>query len=586
MIQLIDEFLILLRLQLRLAGRRGTGGRGGRPQGGSRQILLRFGALGLFGFAVSFSLGGLLSGVVSGSAGRSILAPLLTWASSWAGLLIFLFAVPLTLGAFTIKSDLNLLLLTPLSPRLILAEKLAALYATLALPILVGGLLILSAIGSTLSLGLGYYLSAVPILVLLPVVPLSLAAVITALVLPWIPPARARTVTALLGALLGIGIYLSFQLLNGGSSGSTRTAALQSSLAHTSGSWWSNQPAAWPGAALAAAGLGQTGTALSYFVPMAILAAFLAVLAVILSAHLFASGWATYQEVGRRSRRTTARNPTPAVAIGNRQSAIGARPHPASRVPRAASRPKPETRNPPPWWPLVGKEWRSFCRDPQIWTQLLYPFFIAGFSFYRTILRATSSSGGASITTTGLYYGTLAFMTYLWTATLSLPLFNREGRSLRLLALLPLTTRQILLAKWMFCAAPGLIIVELLAGLSVPVLAVSPFTALLAAASFAGLIVALSGTLLLISLIWPRLDWDNPRRQVSTTASLVGGIGGLALVALVAGLLILTLVLAGRRSRLTPVTAAAIFLLIGLAIAIVAVEAPARLGALLQETMG
>jgi hypothetical protein len=37
------------------------------------------------------------------------------------------------------------------------------------------------------------------------------------------------------------------------------------------------------------------------------------------------------------------------------------------------------------------------------------------------------------------------------------------------------------------------------------------------------------GAMLTLSLIWPRLDWDNPSRQVSTQATLYGTVGGLVL---------------------------------------------------------
>ena len=66
---------------------------------------------------------------------------------------------------------LVLLLLTPLSPRLILGEKFCSVLGGLGLPLLVVGLLILVGVGQALGLGVGYDLAALAALLLLPVAP-------------------------------------------------------------------------------------------------------------------------------------------------------------------------------------------------------------------------------------------------------------------------------------------------------------------------------------------------------------------------------------------------------------------------------
>src|SRR5437763_7449674 len=168
MISLAAGLLILLQLRLRLLLRGGSSGRGG-PSSRRTSMLVRVIVLAALALWLSFTVSGLLSRVVSGPLGRLLLAPLLTWLSSWGTLLLFLLAMPTVLGALTYKSDLKLLLLTPLSPRLILAEKFCSVLGGFRLPLLVMGLLILLGVGQALDLGLGYDLAALAALLLLPI---------------------------------------------------------------------------------------------------------------------------------------------------------------------------------------------------------------------------------------------------------------------------------------------------------------------------------------------------------------------------------------------------------------------------------
>jgi ABC-2 type transport system permease protein len=224
-------------------------------------------------------------------------------------------------------------------------------------------------------------------------------------------------------------------------------------------------------------------------------------------------------------------------------------------------------------------------RDPSLWARLLYPLAAVIFGFYRTFTQTIPSSnladGGSSLTGVGWLFGTLAFMTYIVVAALSLPVINREGRALYLLALSPLSARDILLAKWTFCVLPILALVEGALVVSSLILQLPVGAALLAALTLAALVVALSGAELLLSLFWPRLDWDNPRQQVSGTASIAGLLGGLVLVAATGALYILTLAWFSDQPLAALATGLGIFALSGLVIATVAVLAPRRLDGLL-----
>jgi hypothetical protein len=94
-------------------------------------------------------------------------------------------------------------------------------------------------------------------------------------------------------------------------------------------------------------------------------------------------------------------------------------------------------------------------------------------------------------------------------------------------------------------------------------------------------VVVLAGALLLMSLVWPRLDLDNPRRQVSGMATLVGSSGALLLAGGAHGLLMLTLAWSSSRPVAALAAEAGIFALTGLVSAAVVTVAPRRLKMLL-----
>ncbi len=592
-----DDIKTLSRLRLRLLRRAGIRSGPARNRGGSfivgglivGAVLLQFTVL------ISVSLTALLSQGLADPRGRAALEPALAGLSSSLSLFLFLVALPSVLALLTYSSDLKLLLLTPLRPWVTLGEKLATVYGALAVPVLVLGLPVLIGIGHAAGVAAAYYVAAALALLLLPVAPVALALLLTVAVLRWIPPARARAVTAILGALLSGGIYIGTQLL-----ANPRTYDYMSGpprlFADAARGPWGLLPVAWPGRALGLLIGGDIGAGGAYLVAAVVTALALAGLAVTFSSRLFATGWATYQEVGRRKRRTTlggasatgwvTSERTGALAVAAASSVANE----MGALPQAMSAPMMDAGARrlgrwPPWWPLVGKEWRTLRRDPQVWARLLYSFVVIGFLFWQNLSRVSLSStdtAGLPVSLGSIgFFGLLCFLLWLPLTTLALPAVNREGRALFVLALAPISARDILLSKWIFSAAPALMLSEALLGAGAWWLRLSPGQVLLGACALASIAVAAAGGLLFVSLIWPRLDWDNPRRQVSGQASLVGGIGGLLLVGASAGLLILTLFLATSHPLLALASGAGLFALTGLISLLVFLLAPARLAALL-----
>ncbi|HVA92742.1 MAG TPA: hypothetical protein VNL71_23220, partial [Chloroflexota bacterium] len=182
------------------------------------------------------------------------------------------------------------------------------------------------------------------------------------------------------------------------------------------------------------------------------------------------------------------------------------------------------------WRSLWRKDWMSMRRDPQMLARLAYPLVIVAFGFYRTLNNGTasaSSSGhGAAIVS---FFITLGIYVLLLSNFLAPRLVNREGKSLYLLALAPVSSRDVLLIKWALGALPVAGLVEVFAIAGSLILHLSFWAALLCLGAFGALAIAMVGAMLALSLIWPRLDWDNPSRQISTQASLFGTVGGLIL---------------------------------------------------------
>jgi ABC-2 type transport system permease protein len=471
----------------------------------------------------------LMALVVHGPHGRQVLVPTLTWGLSVTSVFIFFYAILAVLAVFTYSSDLELLLLTPLSPRLILGDKFVTVSGGFFLLLLFMGAPVLMAIGHSLHLGWSYDLAAITALFLLPIPPVAVAMVITLMFLRWLPPARARAIVVTAGTCLFV-VFFSVTRTVGTTSGRLPTSFVQLD------GLWSFVPITWPGHFLAAVGLGQQGAALLYLQGMLAMAAVLGWGTVHLSAHMFALGWAGYQEVGRRPR------PLAKSGSGRRVLAFGLGDK-GTVMPttfRTASRPAAEASLLRDvrwvWWPLFTKEWLVLRRDPQILGQLALPFVLALFSVQRVFFSGAPHSeiAGHSAPTEGWFFGTLAFSSLFLLSFLALSIVNREGRSLQILSLAPLTARDILFGKWAFCAFPTLVIEELLLIGGAIRLGLSPLAALFGAASLAVLIIALAGALISISLLWPRLHPDNARQPVSFTGCLAGSIAGSVLAGSVA----------------------------------------------------
>jgi ABC-2 type transport system permease protein len=415
-----------------------------------------------------------------------LLQPVLTTLGSAAVIVILFYSFTSLMGTFTERRDLQLLLLAPVSPELVLGERIlvTSLGFSALLLIVVPALF---ALGSGVGITAAFYPAVLAVLLVLPVAPTSLGALMLLALLRWLPPARARTISTLVGICLALAFFITTRVL--ARSGTASLPLLPVWL-----------PTSWPGRFLAAVGLNDGRTALGYGMLTLALAIGLFLLATGVAAQVFATGAGSYAEVRRRKRKPES------VETG--------------AAPPVSHASLPEARPPiVPWWPVFVSDWVSLRRDPQRLILFLYPLVIVGFNAFQILARGRTGNPEAAVATT-LTLLTLASLLLVMTTTPFL--VNRQGKALILLALAPLSPAGIVVSKWITAAIPPLVAVEAaLIGLAV-YLGLPGGKAALLAVSFAVLIAALSGTILAVNIAWPKFNATNPRRPSSGFATVAG----------------------------------------------------------------
>lgn len=513
----VRDFRLLVRLRLRLLVRSASSR---YTRGAKRVAPFRVIAVVAFVVWILATLAGpaafLLTSFLSTAAGRVAFGSVLALASSAATFVMIFYGFITLVGMMTYRSDLGLLLLAPISPRLIMAEKLGSVSLGFS-PLLLLMVPALLGAGHVLHLGVLYDVTLLLFVLLLPVAPVSLAMLLLLPLLRFLPPARARTFATVVGMLVGAGIFIGSQLLAGPgrrTAGSVSFPSLPPAL-----------PSTWPGRMVGAVAAGQAGTALLYLAATLVLAAVLFALAVMLSARVLATGSATYHEVGRR------RPVTPVEHL------------PASRTVPLRTPVRARSRS-SSWGALVVKEWLVLRRDPTRLMQLGYPLILIGFYWYQGLTSPTLASVAGGPGARGAILPILillALSTWLFINALAPSIVNREGRSLYLLAQAPLSPRDILLAKWAVCVVPVLVLLEGMLLGSAIVRNLPAGAILLTAVTLAALVTALTGVVLCCALIWPRLISENPRRQASGIAVLVGSLAELIIAGAVFTLLVIAI---------------------------------------------
>lgn len=416
----------------------------------------------------------------------SLLQPTLSTLSSGVAIVIIFYAFSRLIGRFTDGGDLPLLLVAPISPAVILGERILAT-ALAFVPLLLVVVPALFAVGSGLGAAPVYYPAVVAGLLLLPVAPTSIASLLLIAVMSRLPPARARTISLLMGTGMSIAFFLTSRALAGGGIG-----------IHPGLPTW--LPSTWPGRFVASLALGDGGLALSYGSSMTVLALGLFAAATLVAGRTLATGSASYHEArsGRKSKST--------VSVSQFEG-DGVR---IGRISKARR---------PAWWAIVVKDATTVRRDPQRLLALAYPLAIVGFNVAQTL---SGDTFGSHVVRTVSALSLLILAAMLLANSTVPGLVNGEGRSLFLFALAPIPLRTVVFSKWFVAGVAPLAIVEIaLVGLAV-YLRLDPGRVVLLVLIFGALVVALCGLSIAINIAAPRLQGAGFRGQSSVRAVAIG----------------------------------------------------------------
>jgi hypothetical protein len=479
----------LARLQLLKLARSGL--RGGKPTVSLRAmwrplLLLAIGgvvAANLYGLAVSW----LSTHALARTVVIVLFRPTLTAVGSAVTILIVFYALSSLTGAFTERSDLRLLLVAPLRPWIVVGEKL--LITSLGF----SGVLLIAlpacfAVGTTTGVPAAYYVAVVVAILVLPVAPVSLGALLLTAILRWVPAARVQAAAAVLSGIVSISLYVGLQSL--GRTGAANLPLLPAWL-----------PSTWPARFIADVGIGDGATAARDGLLTLGLAVGLYTAAAAAASWVLATGSAGYAEVRRK---------------------------------RASSQPLPkgvrtgallrDVRHRPQWWTVMAKDMLVLRRTPATLVALAYPLVIFGFTGFR-LVRGSRGALGRTVGS-GPHTGIVIFLVMLLAVLLASSVIpgtvNREGKALALLALAPISAADVIRAKWIGAGLIPLAVVEAaLVGLSI-FLGLSPGRILLMAVIVLMLVATLTGITLAANFAWPKLDATNPRRQASVGATFAG----------------------------------------------------------------
>ncbi|NNJ12881.1 hypothetical protein EKD04_021370 [Chloroflexales bacterium ZM16-3] len=421
-------------------------------------------------------------------------ALLLLVLSSFSGLLSSLY----------LSGDMDMLLVAPVPMRAVFVVKFfGGLIGQYALLIALLGPVLLG-YGRGMGYGPLYFICAVLSLLLLPLLPAGIGALLVMAVVRVLPARRAREIVSVIGGLIGIAFYVISQFAREVAPVVTGPGSLQALLASN----FPLLPSAWAGRALVAAG---TGDALSLIVfgglfVVTSVGAFLGCM--LLAERLYYDGWSNMATQGGRVR-------------GRKQETASRRQRADLLAPFARLLP-PESRA------ILAKDLRLFVRDLRNLQQLIFPVALAGIWTFRLIASPPDPVADAEIPAairqlSDLLSAGIAFFICLSiSSALAGTGVSREGKAFWILKLAPVSPMRILLGKFA------------LAYLPFPAIG-TPFLILLAALRHAAPALLLEQWLLLmiaglgcaaftmgLGAAFPRLNWENPQQQSTWQTGCLG----------------------------------------------------------------
>lgn len=410
------------------------------------------------------------------------------------------------LSSLFLSGDMDMLLAAPVPMRAVFVVKFFGGLVTqyLLLLALLGPILI--GYGQGMGYGPLYHFCAVLALLLTPLLPAGIGALLVMAVVRVLPARRAREIVSVLGGLIGVAFYLLSQL--GGQF--ARRVATPDSLATLLAADLPLLPSAWAARALVAAGEGQALPLLFY--GGLFLATSVAVFAgcLVLAERLYYVGWSNMAVEGGKIRRR--------AADEQRRE--------ASRGPSLADHllaPLPQESR-----AILVKDLRLFARDLRNLQALIFPVALAAIWTYQVFSGTGPRGRGGDAPAWAAQLQELAGVGIAFFICLSISSaltgagISREGKAFWLLKIAPISPLRLLLGKLALAFLPFpligtlfLAVLGVVRGLPLPLL-LQQWALLL----LGGLGCAAFG--LALGALFPRLQWENPSQQTTWQTGCLG----------------------------------------------------------------
>jgi len=450
---------------------------------------------------------------------------------------LFLALVLMVLTSFTtvlsslyLSGDMDMLLAAPVPMRAVFVIKFFSglLVPYLLLFFLLGPFLL--GFGQGLGWGAAFFVTAFVVVLLLPLLPTGIGALLVMAVVRVIPARRAREIVGVIGGMVGISWYIFSQFSNQ-LAPRVANARMLDYLRRFDNALL---PSAWAGRALIAAGQADWAKLALYGGLFAGLSIGAFALCVVLAERLYYAGWSNMSTQGGRvrKRRRTKDPSTPLRASEGRRPASN---NPQSLVVRLWSFVLPRQSA-----AVLYKDLRVFPRDLRNVQQLIFPLVLAGIWTFRLLTSGAPFGAGQQpdilqslghLASAGISF----YICLVLSSAMGGPGISREGRGFWLLKVAPISAWRILLGKLALAYLPyptiGVLFMLFLSILqhSTPV----EFARSLAQVLLGGL--GATSITLGIGAAFPKLNWENPRQQSSIQAGCLAPVLYVAYLALALG---------------------------------------------------
>jgi ABC-2 type transport system permease protein len=436
----------------------------------------------------------------------------------FALVLMVLTSFTTVLSSLYLSGDMDMLLAAPVPMRSVFVVKFfgGLLVPYLLLFCLLGPFLL--GFGQGLGWGAAFFATACAVLLLLPLLPTGLGALLVMAVVRVIPARRAREIVGVISGMIGISWYIFSQFSN---QLAPRVAGARM-LDYLRRFDNPLLPSAWAGRALIAAGESDWTQLALYGGLFATLSIGSFALCVALAERLYYAGWSNMSTQGGRVRKRR----TP-VARASQSFIVRLL---SFVLPRQSAA-------------VLYKDLRVFPRDLNNVQQLIFPLVLAGIWTFRLLTSGSPFSTGqqpdilqsfGQLASAGISF----YICLVLSSAMGGPGISREGRGFWLLKVAPISSWRLLLGKLTLAYLPyptiGTLFVLFLSILqhSTP----AEFARSLALVLLGGL--GATSITLGMGAAFPKLNWENPRQQSTIQAGCLAPIFYFTYLALAVGAVI------------------------------------------------